>query len=92
MVNSEEVFGKAAPCPRTDLRRSGDCLGNFLLFAICKLPFRGMKKVSLLTGWVEVTSLHGIIYENAVYSFFWWRNLLEYDKRCVSFCTEGEHL
>ncbi len=37
----------------------------FLSSAICKPPFRGMKKASPQTGRVEVTSLHGFIYENA---------------------------
>jgi len=37
----------------------------FLSSAICKPPFCGMKKASPQTGRVEVTSLHGFIYENA---------------------------
>ena len=37
----------------------------FLSSAICKPPFRGMKKASPQTGRVEVTSLRGFIYENA---------------------------
>ena len=37
----------------------------FLSSAICKPPFCGMKKASPQTGWVEVTSLRGVIYENA---------------------------
>ena len=37
----------------------------FLSSAICKPPFRGMKKASPQTGRVKVTSLHGVIYENA---------------------------
>lgn len=37
----------------------------FLSSAVCKPPFRGMKKASPQTGRVEVTSLHGFIYENA---------------------------
>ena len=43
----------------------------FLSSAICKPPFRGMKKASPQTGRVEVTSLHGFIYENAARSPVW---------------------
>lgn len=39
----------------------------FLSSAICKPPFCGMKKASPQTGWVEVTSLRGVIYENAAH-------------------------
>ncbi|MFR1194471.1 MAG: hypothetical protein ACLSDK_00005, partial [Oscillospiraceae bacterium] len=39
----------------------------FLSSAICKPPFRGMKKASPQTGRVKVTSLHGFIYENAAH-------------------------
>ncbi|WP_253290929.1 hypothetical protein [Pseudoflavonifractor sp. MSJ-37] len=44
----------------------------FLSSAICKPPFRGMKKASPQTGRVKVTSLHGVIYENATHSLSGW--------------------
>ena len=45
----------------------------FLSSAICKPPFRGMKKASPQTGRVEVTSLRGFIYENAARCPVGWR-------------------
>ena len=52
-------------------RRSGSlggrgCLGNvFLIICHLQTSFCGMKKASPQTGRVEVTSLRGVIYENA---------------------------